>query len=351
MTDGSLILCTAIAIFYLLTVVAILSEKKTFQLASSLFILVAYALLVGSRDSGHFADARNYLVMFQHLDSFERLLTIYHKDYTFAAIMFFINTLGFEFPTFLLALTLIQAALFFFGLYFLFRDKPSTLLVTSFLLVCTSSVAFGMTNILRQGLAEAFLVFALGCSQMTRIGGFFGYMSGFFAHHRSAAPMVISAFFPFKHKNYLGLYCLIGAGLLHGFGFLHFLVDLDVSSLTSSLTRYNSHVHPRLILKIIVTLFMMLVGLWLCFRRNDSWLRQLIFMKALFLAAEILVYGPDLQATRLHYYCAILDTILLGGFGALLVSQKRMNLLVATYGVFYGMYVYTHPSIIAQISF
>ncbi|OOF20610.1 hypothetical protein BZJ19_16970, partial [Salinivibrio proteolyticus] len=138
-----------------------IKNLSKYAIVGVVFIVILSVLLLLLRDPLAPPDSANYLWMYEDQSSFHNIFTAYHGNVFFSFTQYLGNALGLEAEEFFIYQTIGFYILTFLGFRLIFKSNKMLLTALS-LFVLTSTFILLYTNVIRQGLALALLIFATG---------------------------------------------------------------------------------------------------------------------------------------------------------------------------------------------
>lgn len=170
---------------FLATITAFMGMVKglrKYSIIGVVSIFIATILLLVLRDPLAPADSVNYLWMYNEQSSFNNVFTAYHGNVFFSFTQYIGNLLNLEAKTFFIYQTIGFYILTFLALKLIFESNKMLLTALS-LFVLTSTFVLLFTNVIRQGLALALILFATGLFlRKYRVSGYIVLSLAVFSH-------------------------------------------------------------------------------------------------------------------------------------------------------------------------
>lgn len=320
--------------------------KNKIEYGRLIVILMTIIFLI-SRNPLAPPDAKSYEIMYKSTISFWDVIQIYHRNYTFSFIQLIYNWMNASFINFLLVQSIITTFILRRGLDLIFRNRALSLFAFS-LLILSSTYIFFITNILRQGLATAFFIIALGSIFNKKRKRAIVYFTLSFFSHFSIIVLIIPILFLKKLQDIKlirSLSILSPILYLVGFSILKWL-----STIFSKVNQFTTRDYSNslIYIKAIIAYVALIVFTRLKIDGNELQKKyQALLVIILFSNFFIFLSLPfEAIASRLLYYTQFLNYIVLAYF--LWITKTKLNSLkfsiILISVIAYGIFVFNFPS-------
>lgn len=265
-----------------------------------LFIIVFIGCIIIYFPLSNSPDSKNYIRLFNNLNSLDDVFSVYHKNYLFSLIQFFCKIVGFDSHQHLKFISSLNIILSLSAIFIIFKESKSRVLIL-LCLVISSSYIFHCFNILRQGLLFSFYLFT-----------FIFYLNG-----SKKCYLLSSCLLPLCHS--LGILLFLFNFLLvykKNFFFLFFTIAILFLGYNSSIiygkidqltfnTYNNSLVYIKIFLHIIF-----LILLYPFIRRNSNHIIFLFSVCILLVFCQIMFITIPIISSRTNNFCSLLLILL-----------------------------------------